>query len=122
MDINKQFGEYLSQKRKQQKLSIRLFAKKVGISYSYLSSIESGLRQAPKLDILLKMIEILDLTEDEKNHFFDLAALSNNKGMVPPDLVEYINNNKMIRDIIRAARDDKIPQRDIKMFWEHHFC
>ena len=121
MDINKKFGEYLSQKRKKQKLSIRLFAKKVGISFSYLSSIESGLRQAPKLDILLKMIEILDLTEDEKNHFFDLAALSNNKGMVPPDLIEYINNNKMIRDIIRAARDDKIPQRDIKMFWEHHF-
>lgn len=122
MDINKKFGEYLSQKRKQQKLSIRLFAKKVGISYSYLSSIESGLRQAPKLEILLKMIEILELTEEEKNHFFDLAALSNNKGIVPPDLVEYVNNNKVIRDLLRAARDGKIPQRDIKIFYEHHFC
>ncbi len=122
MEIKNFFGDYLSQKRKQQKLSMRLFAKKVGISFSYLSSIESGQRQAPRYETLQKMVEILELTETEKNLFYDYAALSKNKGTIPPDIIEYVNNNKMIRDIIRAARDDKIPQRDIKMFWEHHFC
>ena len=63
MEIKKLFGEYLSQKRKQRKLSMRLFAKKLGISFSYLSSIESGQRQAPKYEILQKMVEILELTE-----------------------------------------------------------
>lgn len=122
MEIKKLFGEYLSQKRKQRKLSMRLFAKKLGVSFSYLSSIESGQRQAPKYEILQKMVEILGLTEIEKSFFYDYAALSNNKGTIPPDIIEYVNNNKIIRDIIRAARDGKIPQRDIKMFWEHHFC
>ncbi len=122
MEIKYFFGDYLSQKRKQQKLSMRLFAKKVGISFSYLSSIESGQRQAPRYETLQKMVEILELTETEKNLFYDYAALSKNEGTIPPDIIEYVNNNKMIRDIIRAARDDKIPQRDIKMFWEHHFC
>lgn len=68
------------------------------------------------------MVGILELNEIEKSLFYDYAALSNNKSITPPDIIEYINNNKMIRDIIRAARDSKIPQRDIKMFWEHHFC
>ena len=50
-----EFGAYLKQKRTALGLNQRLFAKMVGISYSYISSIETGKRPAPSEKVIRKM-------------------------------------------------------------------
>ena len=53
------FGEYLEEKRKSRNYTIRLFARRVNISYTYLADVEKGRSKAFKLEILNKIIEVL---------------------------------------------------------------
>lgn len=51
------FWRIFVKKRKEKNFSLRLFAEKTGVSFSYLSSIESGQRQAPRYETLKKWLE-----------------------------------------------------------------
>lgn len=46
----------------------------------------------------------MELTEDEKNQLFDLAALAKDN-TVSPDLPEYIMEHELVRVALRRARD-----------------
>ena len=107
------FGEYVRKKRREKKLSIRLFAEQVGISPVYQSSIETGKRYAPSYEVLQRMAELFELDENEQALFYDLAGASASEKTVPMDIVTFINENERIRVIIRAARDGKISDEDI---------
>ena len=107
------FGEYVRKKRREKKLSIRLFAEQVGISPVYQSSIETGKRYAPSYEVLQRMAELFELDENEQALFYDLAGASASEKTVPMDIVTFINENERIRVIIRAERDGKISDEDI---------
>lgn len=119
--MDNSFGKYLTAKRTEKNIPPKSFADKAGISVTYLSSIEAGLRPAPSVDIINKMIELLYLNSSERDNFYDLAALSCRRKSAPADIIDYINENKRIRDLIRAARDGKIPRDDIAQIWEKYF-
>ena len=99
------FGEFVRQKRREKKLSVRALAEVLGISPVYQSSIETGKRSAPSYDVL---------TPAESAAFYDMASESCSDKTVAMDIVEYINEHEEIRTLIRAARDDKISQADIE--------
>jgi transcriptional regulator with XRE-family HTH domain len=97
------FGEYIKQKRQEKNITLRAFADLVGIAPSYMSDIEKSKRNAPTQEILDKMIEVLNLSEDEKNELLDVAATS--KDAIAQDLTEYVSENPNVRVALRKAKD-----------------
>lgn len=116
-----EFGKYLKNKRVKKNISRTIFADKIGISPSYLSSIESGFRPAPDYTTLKRAAAVLDLSREDRALFFDLAAKSGNRKTVPADLIDYINENKEIREFIRASRDGEIPRETVEAVLEQYF-
>lgn len=96
------FGEYLEEKRISRNYTIRLFARRVNISYTYLADVEKGRSKAFKLEILNKIIEVLQLDEKETDILYDLAGKSRNT--IAPDIEEYLKENKEIIEEIRRIK------------------
>ena len=100
------FGSYMRMKREEKKITLRTFAKEIGITAAYLSDIEKGNRAAPKS----KLAEICDrlvLTTEERAQFYDLAALT--CGNHYEDINPYLSSNGIARAALRKARDSGIP-------------
>ena len=97
------FGEYIKQKRQERNITLRAFADMVGIAPSYMSDIEKSKRNAPTQEILDKMIEVLNLNDDEKNELLDVAATS--KDAIAQDLTKYVSENPNVRVALRKAKD-----------------
>lgn len=101
------FGKYLEEKRKSRNYTLRLFAKRINISYTYLADVEKGRSKAFKFEILNKIIEVLQLDEKETDIFYDLAGKS--RETIPPDIEEYLKENKeIIKEIRRVKKEEKI--------------
>ena len=96
------FGEEIARLRRKKQYTIREFAKKVlkedgePMSPSYLCDIEQGRRKPPALEVIQRMAELL---EAEFDHLLDLAHRT------PPDIKEIVQGNKMLRRVLRRARD-----------------
>ena len=91
MEVNMNFGEFVSKKRKEKNLTIRQFAILLDISFTYLSDVENNRSKAFKPEILKKIVSALDLNDNETEELYDLAAQSQNS--IPLDIEEYIKNN-----------------------------
>lgn len=105
------FGEFLKNKRIACGKTLRGFAAELDIAPSYLSDIEKGNRNPPEKH-LQKMIELLNLTDAEKNKFYDLVSVDKNG--VYLDLTEYIDSSDTVRVALRRARDKKLDDD----FWQ----
>lgn len=99
------FGEYLEEKRKSRNYTIRLFARRVNISYTYLADVEKGRSKAFKLEILNKIIEVLQLDEKETDMLYDLAGKS--RDTIAPDVEEYLKKNEEIIEEIRKIKKEE---------------
>lgn len=99
------FGEYLEEKRKSRNYTIRLFARRVNISYTYLADVEKGRSKAFKLEILNKIIEVLQLDEKETDMLYDLAGES--RDTIAPDVEEYLKKNEEIIEEIRKIKKEE---------------
>ena len=98
------FGQFLSEKRLEKKVSIRRLALKLGISASFLSDVEKD-RKTPFNNERIELVSrILNLTEEEKTIMLDLAGQSK-KSVIAPDLPEYINDRDYVKVALRTARD-----------------
>ena len=77
---NFEFGCYLRNIRKAQKISVRQLAKAVNKTATYLSDIENGNNKPPNKDLLEEIIKELHIDDYPKlkNNLFDLAALEKN--------------------------------------------
>lgn len=113
-----EFGKFIETKRKALNKTLRGFATDLAIAPAYMSDIEKGHRYPPDKDKLEKMAELLNLSEEEKNKMYDLAA-GEKDNSVSPDLPEYIMGTEKARVAIRMARDngatDAIWQKVIDM-------
>ncbi len=98
------FGKFIEKKRKAKNITLRGFAAELEIAPAYMSDIEKGHRYPPDKDKLEKMAEILELSDEEKNDMFDLAA-GEKENSVSPDLPEYIMGTEKARVALRMARD-----------------
>lgn len=100
------FGKYLEEKRKSRNYTLRLFAKRINISYTYLADVEKGRSKAFKFEILNKIIEVLQLDKKETDIFYDLAGKS--RETIPPDIEEYLKENKeIIKEIRRIKKEER---------------
>lgn len=112
--VSNEFGAFLQQKRKALCISQRVFAQLVGISYSYISSIETGKRPAPSYDILIKMENELKLKPKERELFEHLAAKSRAVPSVSPKIANYVNNNDCVLQALSFAEKNNIDEH----YWQ----
>lgn len=103
-----EFGTFISQKRTEKDIKLRVIAEKLGVSVTYMSDIIKGRRNPPEMDGLEKLAQVLMLTDEEKNTMYDLAGMERNQ--VSPDLPEYIMNENIpsARVALRRAKNKNL--------------
>lgn len=102
--MDDRFGKFVREKREEKKINLRKLAEILDIAPAYMSDIEKSRRYPPDKEKIEKIAMTLELTEDEKNHLFDMAALAKDN-TVSPDLPEYIMEHELVRVALRRARD-----------------
>lgn len=124
MSIEKDFGDYIRQLRKEQKLTIRQLEEKSGVSNAYLSQIENGKRGLPSPEILKKIHDPLGVSYDE---------LMEKAGYITPDLraelipetIRTMKSYDLLGELISNAADifissvsnqDGLIQEDFKQY------
>ncbi len=96
------FGEYLANKRKEREMSLRMLAKELDVSPTYLSDVENNRRNALSYEKLNKIIEILKLDEEEQKILYDLAGEA--KDEIPADVENFVNGNVEVIALLRKMK------------------
>lgn len=98
------FGEYLANKRKEREMSLRMLAKELAVSPTYLSDVENNRRNALSYENLNKIIEILKLDEEEQKILYDLAGET--KDEIPADVEDFVNGNVEVIALLRKMKKE----------------
>lgn len=93
------FGEYFVNLIREHNYSQAKFASDLGVSKTYLFDVLNGRVKPPTPDMQDRIVELLRLTDDEKNDFYSKAA--DGRQELPKDIVEYLTNNPAEIDILR---------------------
>ena len=64
------FSQLLRSYRIKRNLTQHVLAKKVGVTRSYIALLERGIRRNPSRRVLVKIAEVLDLSQSEKHELF----------------------------------------------------
>lgn len=100
MNTNQErFGDFVKDKRKEKKITLKAMAEKLNLSVPYLSDIEKN-RRNPAIDKFEELIGMLDLSTEEQELLNDLAGKARNE--VSPDLQAYIMESD-VSPYVRAA-------------------
>jgi len=97
------FGEYITAMRKRREITSLAMSEMLDISPGYYCDIEKNRGKPPERNMLAKMIELLRLTQTEIDTFYDHAGKARHEA--PPDLPDYINENRAVRLALRLAKD-----------------
>lgn len=114
------FGEFLSMKRIEAKITIRSFANAVGISPSFLCDLENGSRAFPAKskktpDLLERMVATLNLNDNDAKLFKDYAEQSMLSGnRIPSEISNYLQRVPEAQQALRLAKDKSVTKED----WE----
>lgn len=97
------FGEFISKKRVEKKITLRKMADMLGVSAPFLTDVEKDRRNPLDMEKLNRLAEILDLSKEENELMLNLAGRKRNA--VAPDLPEYIIERDYVSAALRTARD-----------------
>ena len=97
----KAFGNFLREMIKQTGISQSAFYTAVDITKPYFYDILSGKVNPPPPDVQYKMLENLNLDEQQRNEFLNLAA--EGRGEVPADIARMIAEHPLELDKIRST-------------------
>ncbi len=112
----KTFGDFISQKRKEKRITLKAMAELIGITSPYLSDVEKGKRDSFDLERLEKIAKILEMTEEEKATMMDLAGRQREE--VAPDLPGYILRTPAASVALRKAKDLDLGEEEWYKFIE----
>jgi len=105
MEMESTFGAFLRSKRLSRNLSMRALAEMLELSPVHMSNMENDRRPAPKGQALSRIVDALELSKDEAERMYDLAAQSKHVPSVAADLPEYIAEKDIVRVALRKAKD-----------------
>lgn len=117
---DKTFGQCIRKRREELGVSVRALAEKIGMSAVYLSDIERGNRNAPtganvKKDYMSKLIQELQIGENELTAFYDMAAATRGRYA---DINSYLDRSVSARLALRMANEGDIPESEWLKFIE----
>ena len=102
--MEKTFGTFIKEKRLKVGINLRKLASLLSVAPAYISDIENDNKKSPSSEKMEMLVKILELTEEEKNEMYDLAA-NDRCNAVAPDISEYLKSNEAVRVALRKARD-----------------
>ena len=108
MQEHSNFGAFLSEKRRAREITSLQMSEYAGISPGYYCDIEKSRKAPPDREILDKIITALNLSDEDKDIFYDLAGRAR-AGGVSPDLPDYIMANEEVRYALRIAKEKASP-------------
>lgn len=98
-----EFGPLLKQLRLSHRVTLRGIASKAGVSSTYISELERGVKAAPSKEVLDKIVKAMNLDKDEASQLYQMAGKTQNT--IAYDLPEYIMNRDYVAAALRVARD-----------------
>lgn len=110
------FGEFISRKRVEKKITLRKMADMLGVSAPFLTDVEKDRRNPFDMEKLTQLAQILNLSKEENAQMLDLAGKKRNA--VAPDLPEYIMERDYVSAALRAARDLDAGEEEWNQFVE----
>lgn len=110
------FGEFISKKRIEKKITIRKMAEMLNVSASFLTDVEKDRRNPFDMEKLTQLASILNLSKEENALMLDLAGKKRNA--VAPDLPEYIMGRDYVSAALRTARDLDAGEEEWNQFVE----
>ncbi len=120
MKKKKSFGDLLRNLRIGRNLSLRAYAKEIGMQPSNLSFIENG-RVSPPQDeaILFRMAKVLGISKDsqEWGDFFDLAVAGRNERL-PADIAHNRDMQDYLPILLRTVANQKLTATELKQLIE----
>lgn len=107
-----EFGNFISNKRKENGISLRTMANDLNISISYLSDLEQGNKMPPNSSnekyryLIIKMVDYLKMTDNEREKCLNFADndLAKN-GHISNDITDYIGQTPLASVALRKAKD-----------------
>ena len=112
------FGQFLQDRRKELKISMRKFADIAGMHLSYLSVIEYGTKPPPENEMLDNLIKALQLSKEGERRAYDLAAKERGKYAIAQDATNYIRENPYLVQVLRIAEDAEAGKKEWERFVE----
>ena len=97
------FGDFIAKKRVERKITVRKMAEMLGVSAPFLTDVEKDRRNPFDYEKLVKVADILQLSDEERDLMFDLAGKK--RDTVAPDLPDYIMDHDYVSAALRTARD-----------------
>lgn len=97
------FGDYLSDLRKEKRITLKTLSEQIGVSISYLSDVEKGRRDSFPLDKLMEISKYLNLSQENQDKLMNLAG--NQRKEIAPDLPDYVAGKDYINAALRKAKD-----------------
>ena len=76
----------LNELRRSRRIDQKSLADMIGLSHCYLSSIENGRKNPPKVSKIIKICESLSLSDSESNRLLESAEISRRVIRLPDDL------------------------------------
>ena len=110
------FGEFISKKRVEKKITLRKMADMLGVSAPFLTDVEKDRRNPFDIEKLTQLEKILNLSKEENAQMLDLAGKKRNA--VAPDLPEYIMERDYVSAALRTARDLDAGEEEWNQFVE----
>lgn len=110
------FGEFISKKRVEKKITLRKMADMLGVSAPFLTDVEKDRRNPFDMEKLTQLAQILNLSKEENAQMLDLAGKK--RSAVAPDLPEYIMERDYVSAALRTARDLDAGEEEWNQFVE----
>lgn len=109
MQSELKFGDFVKWKRELAGMSLREMARRIGVKSSgNYSEIERNIVSSPGSDVLKKIVQVLDLNKEDEKLMYELAdkcKKGKERKTIPYDLVEFIADNKHIKNVLRVMQD-----------------
>ena len=114
-----EFGNFISSKRKEKGISLRMMAKDLTISY--LSDLEQGNKMPPNSsnekyrDLIINIIDYLNMDDTDKEKCLNFADNDlAKKGHISNDITDYIGQTPLASVALRKAKDLNYSDEDWK--------
>ena len=110
----KTFGKFLKEKRVALDLSLREFARKVGLQPSNYCNIEADVLSPPPVDALERIAQALGLRRGTKDFeaFHDLAAKGRDE--IPADVTRIVKENHLIPVMLRTVEYENVTKSQLR--------
>lgn len=110
----KSFGQFLKEKRLALDMSLREFAKRVGMQPSNYCNVEADVLPPPPAETLDRLAKALGLRQGTRDYeiFHDLAAKGRDE--IPADVERIVKENELIPAMLRTVEYEQLSKEQLR--------